>query len=264
MVKTAGKPHAWMTWLALLALAAGAGAGLAALAAPAGIWSGQWQYRTGFAILGAVTPWSGRIAAASLLLAVILGTLAGIWKTGNGVKLAGFALIGAVCAGIAWYVPNSFRPPAGQSYPSIHDISTDTGNPPRFVKVLPLRAGAANTAEYGRSKDMTPEKLARLQHQAYPYIRPLHLDAGPEAVFKRALAAVRTMGWKLVDADSNAGRIEATATTFWFRFRDDIVIRVRADGEGTRLDARSVSRVGKGDVGTNARRLRKFLDIMQD
>jgi len=264
MEKTVEKPHAWMIWPALLALAAGVTAGLAALSAPAGIWLGEWQYRTGFAILGVVTSWSGWIAAACLLLAVILGSLAGIWKTGNGVKLAGFALIGAISAGIAWYVPNSFRPPAGQSYPAIHDISTDTDNPPRFVRVLSLRAGAVNSAEYGRSKDMTPEKLARLQHRAYPDITPLHLDASPEAVFKQALAAVKSMGWKLVDADNQAGRIEATATTFWFRFKDDIVIRIRPDGTGTRLDARSVSRVGKGDVGTNARRLRKFLNIMQD
>jgi uncharacterized protein (DUF1499 family) len=67
------------------------------------------------------------------------------------------------------------------------------------------------------------------------------------------------MRWEVVAADAAAGRIEATATTPWFGFRDDIVVRiVPADG-GSRVDVRSVSRVGKGDLGVNARRIREFL-----
>ena len=85
----------------------------------------------------------------------------------------------------------------------------------------------------------------------------VHLAPGP--AFARALASARAMGWTLVAADSAAGRIEATATTSWFGFKDDIVIRVEPDPAGSRVDVRSVSRVGESDVGTNARRIRAYL-----
>ncbi len=68
------------------------------------------------------------------------------------------------------------------------------------------------------------------------------------------------MGWKIVDENQAEGRIEATATTRWFGFKDDVVIRIApSGGNGSRVDVRSVSRVGRSDVGTNARRIRAFL-----
>jgi len=76
----------------------------------------------------------------------------------------------------------------------------------------------------------------------------------------RALAAARASGWAIVAADSAAGRIEATATTAWFGFKDDVVVRVAPEGTGSRVDVRSVSRVGKSDVGANARRIREYLE----
>ena len=85
------------------------------------------------------------------------------------------------------------------------------------------------------------------------------MDATPADAFKRALQAARDMGWEIVAADAAAGRIEATDTTFWFGFKDDVVIRVEADGAGSRVDLRSVSRVGVGDVGANAARIRAYL-----
>jgi uncharacterized protein (DUF1499 family) len=80
----------------------------------------------------------------------------------------------------------------------------------------------------------------------------------PAAAYARAFAAARAMGWEIVAAEPAAGRIEATATTRWFGFKDDVVVRVRGTSAGSRIDARSVSRVGKGDVGTNARRIRAY------
>ena len=67
------------------------------------------------------------------------------------------------------------------------------------------------------------------------------------------------MGWELVDEEAAAGRIEATATTFWFGFEDDVVVRIRPADGGSRVDVRSVSRVGRGDVGANARRIRAYV-----
>ncbi|MBM3779758.1 MAG: DUF1499 domain-containing protein [Acidimicrobiia bacterium] len=157
----------------------------------------------------------------------------------------------------------AFIPPAQQQYrlstqdiPSIHDITTDTDDPPAFVDVLPLRASAPNTTEYGG-----PD-LAAQQKRAYPDLAPLVLSLPPAGAFDRALATVEEMGWDLVAADPAAGRIEATDTTFWFRFKDDIVIRLRSEGTGTRVDVRSVSRVGRGDVGTNAHRIRAYLSAL--
>jgi uncharacterized protein (DUF1499 family) len=77
--------------------------------------------------------------------------------------------------------------------------------------------------------------------------------------FRRAADAARAMGWEMVAADSAAGRVEATATTRWFGFKDDVVVRVRPDGAGSRIDVRSVSRVGGSDVGANAARIRAYL-----
>ena len=109
---------------------------------------------------------------------------------------------------------------------------------------------------------MTPERNAKLQRDAFPDLVPKHYQASTDAMFDRALAAVDKMGWKLVDANRDDGRIEATATTFWLRFKDDVVIRIRADGEGSIVDARSLSRVGGGDAGTNAKRLRRFFGLL--
>jgi uncharacterized protein (DUF1499 family) len=137
--------------------------------------------------------------------------------------------------------------------PAIHDITTDTIQPPPFLAILPLREGAANSAEYGG-----PDVAAK-QRQAYADIVPLRLNLPPERAFDRALAAARTMGWELVLADPAGGRIEGTDTTFWFGFKDDIVIRVTPQPNGSRIDVRSLSRVGVGDIGANAARIRRYL-----
>lgn len=141
---------------------------------------------------------------------------------------------------------------AGGAAP-IHDITTDTTDPPVFVDILPLRAGARNGASYGGAR------VAELQRAAYPDIVPVDLALAPAAAFAKSLATANAMGWAIVAADSSAGRIEATATTRVFRFRDDVVIRVRARDGGSRVDIRSVSRIGERDLGKNASRIRDFI-----
>ncbi|MDC0598325.1 DUF1499 domain-containing protein [Gammaproteobacteria bacterium] len=253
---------AWMLWVAILALLIGVGIGLAALTASLGVWLGLWTFGTGFQILGAVNPYTGWVAVVCLVDAITLLALAQLWKTGTSVKLFSLAFIGALAASMAWYIPTTFRAPEGETYPPIHDVSTDIVNPVEYVDILPLRADAPNTVVYGGSPNMTPERLAELQTEAFPDLVPRLLDATPDEVFERALAAVDAMGWELVAAVPEEGRIEATATTFWFRFKDDVVIRIRPEGDQTRIDARSLSRVGGGDAGTNAKRLRAFFEIL--
>jgi uncharacterized protein (DUF1499 family) len=181
------------------------------------------------------------------LIAVVL-SLVGIARSGSkSMALAGLVL-GLIAAGMPATSINTAR------HSPIHDVSTDRGNPPQFVAVLPLReaAKAANSTDYDA-------KTAELQKETYPDIGPLHLDVPPAQAFDRAVAAAHKMKWEMVASDPAQGRIEATATTFWFGFKDDIVVRIAADGSGSRVDVRSLSRIGKSDVGANARRVRDYL-----
>jgi uncharacterized protein (DUF1499 family) len=89
------------------------------------------------------------------------------------------------------------------------------------------------------------------------------LSIPPNEAFTRALAVAQERGWQIVNADQSGGRIEATDTTRWFGFEDDVVVRLTPWGSGTRVDVRSVSRIGRSDVGTNARRIRRYLDELQ-
>lgn len=251
----------WLTALAWLALAAGLAMGLIALAAPLGVWVGAWDFQTGFQLLfGFANAWGHIVALVVAAVGVALVVLAVVLGTGNAVKIGAVAFAGAVVAWAGYAVPESYRPE--EPLPPIHDISTDTDDPPSFVAVLPLRADAPNTTEYGRSGDMTPERLAELTREAYPDLDTVMLDAPPDEAYDLALAVVDELGWDLVDAARGEGRIEATDTTFWFRFKDDIVIRIRPADGGSAVDVRSVSRVGVGDAGTNARRIREFVELL--
>ena len=138
--------------------------------------------------------------------------------------------------------------------PPIHDITTDTVNPPEFVDILPLRADAPNPPDYRGSED------AEQQLAAYPEIKPLELDVTPAEAMALAESAARAMEWELITVAPGEGRLEAVATTAWFGFKDDMVVRVRGTAEGSVIDARSVSRVGVSDVGANARRVLDFLE----
>jgi uncharacterized protein (DUF1499 family) len=242
-----------------LALIAGLAIGVAALAAPLGVWLGVWNFQTGFRILfnpdsvnvTTAAPW---IAGGAAIISVLGFALGG----DNAKRFGSLAALGAVLAGIGFFVPTSYRP--GPEIPPIHDITTNTDDPPPFVAVLPLRANAPNTAVYGGGPNQTPESLAAQQRQAYPDIVPREFNEPVAVVFARAAAAARNLGWDIVAENRDEGRIEATDTTFWFRFKDDIVIRIRPTPTGSVLDARSVSRVGLSDAGKNAARLRAFFE----
>ena len=247
---------AWMTAIAVLTLVAGVGIGVVALAAAMGIWLGAWDFRRGFTLLQFANTYADWIALVAAIVTIGLAVSSAVFKIGHGARLSSLAAIGALAAALGYFIPESYRPPEGT--PPIHDVSTDTVNPPEYVAVLPLRADAPNTTIYGRSPGMTHERLAQLQTEAFPDLETLSVAEPPEQMFARALAAVEELGWELVAAVPEEGRIEATDTTFWFRFKDDVVIRIRPSGSGSIVDARSLSRVGGGDAGTNARRLRAF------
>lgn len=153
----------------------------------------------------------------------------------------------------------------GASVPPIHDITTDTEDSPRFREIVDLRGDAANPLTYGAGME-SPEELASLQETAYPTIRSLHSDLGVEEAVARAEEILESQGHEIVNVETadGTGVVEAVATTFWFGFEDDVVVRVRPQDGGSVVDVRSVSRVGQGDLGTNAARIRAFLDAFRD
>ncbi|HAS22554.1 MAG TPA: DUF1499 domain-containing protein, partial [Idiomarina loihiensis] len=168
-------------------------------------------------------------------------------------SLSGLAI---VAGGISVYMPFSQYLKA-QNVPAIHDITTDTQNPPEFIAIAPLRANAPNPVEY------PGESTAEQQHEAYPELSTYTSLESPEELYSAALLAVDKMGWELVESSETEGRIEATATTTWFGFKDDVVIRVRGTTDGSELDIRSKSRVGRSDVGKNAERIREFMSLLK-
>jgi uncharacterized protein (DUF1499 family) len=246
-----------------LTLISGVAAGTVALASALGIWMGAWDFRTAFALLRPAHTAATWVAGLGLLITIGLFVFCKLRGVANGTALSAMAAVGTAVAALAYYIPTTYGPPEGVTYPPIHDVSTDTANPPAFVAVLPLRADSPNSVVYGEARNTTPETLAEMQTEAYPDLIPFVSDAPPDVAFQRALAAVNKMGWELVAQVPEEGRIEATATTFWFRFKDDVVIRIRPTAQGSVIDARSLSRVGLGDVGANAKRLRAFFAMLQ-
>jgi len=209
----------------------------------AGVRFGLWDYRAGFEMLR----WSAYLGIASALTALVLLVIPKTRRGWRTVLLIALAVsLGVVAVPLRWIV-------AARSVPPIHDITTDTEDPPKFVAILPLRAKATNTADHGG------REIADAQRRGYPDIGPLRLPVPPDVAYAMALAAARAMEWEIVAADTAAGRIEATATTPFFAFKDDVVVRIMPEGGGSRIDVRSVSRVGRSDIGTNARRVRAYL-----
>jgi len=222
--------------LALLALAAG----------PLGWRLGWWHFRFAFFWLMPGAAFGALAAAVVSIVALAFG-----WSH-LGSRGIALAAIGVVLGAVVAYVPWQYDRLRG-IVPPIHDITTDTDNPPAFVAALKLRPAGSNTVAY------EGPDLAGKQRAAYPDLAPVKMSAAPADAFKRALDTANAMpGWTVVDSDSASGRIEANETSRWFRFTDDVVIRVVPDGAGSRIDVRSVSRVGRSDFGVNAGRIRAY------
>jgi len=235
-------------------MALGSWLGIASLIAlfmsGAGTRLGLWVFGTGFSILR----WSAYVGAAAAVLALV----AGIWFMASRNQRPPVLLVVGLIAGlVAFWMPYSQQAKA-RSVPPIHDITTDTQDPPLFQAVLPLRADARNPPEY-LGGEVTEQQL-----KAFPDIKPVIMKASPAQAFAAASAVVKSMGWQVAAAESSEGRIEATDTTFWYGFKDDVVIRIRPEGTGSRLDIRSKSRVGRSDIGTNAARIRKFVAALNE
>ena len=222
---------------------------LAALSSGLGYRWELWTLSSAFTVLR----WSAYTGLAAGAVSLVAATLALHRRSRLGVILSLVALLaGAAVAAVPYAHLRIAR-----TVPPIHDITTDTDEPPRFVEIVALRVEAPNPTDYAG------EAVAAMQREAYPEIEPVLLDLAPDEAFRRALAAGKSLGWEIVAALPGEGRIEATDETLFFGFKDDIVVRLRADSDGSRVDVRSVSRVGRSDVGANARRIRRFLYALE-
>ncbi|HEV7764712.1 MAG TPA: DUF1499 domain-containing protein [Thermoanaerobaculia bacterium] len=183
-----------------------------------------------------------RTGLALFALSGLLGAIAvvmGVWALRHG---SSSGVIAAIIIGALVMLPPAFGIVSAMGKPMIHDISTDLTDPPRFETLA--------VAPY----DPT---IASIQRKAYPDVQPIVVASSPSDALNRARAIAEENGWEI--ASSRPDALEATATTGWFAFKDDVIVRVRPADGGSRVDVRSVSRVGKSDVGVNAKRIRAFV-----
>jgi uncharacterized protein (DUF1499 family) len=171
-------------------------------------------------------------------------TRAGL-RSGRGLAWLGFGC-GALLVALLFV---SARPGAG--LPRINDISTDLSDPPAF---------ASDPA--GEGRDMAyPADFVPQVKTAYPDLAPIRVSSDSMQTLTRAEETARSLGWEVVAVDQAAGTLIARETSKLFRFVDDVLVRVRpADGGGAIVDVRSKSRVGQGDLGANAARIRRFAE----
>jgi len=208
-----------------------------------------FHFRVGFTILR----WAFWFALAALVLTVV--GFVTVRDRSRGTLIA--AVIGVVVGAVAVYVPWNWKQTL-DAHPYIHDISTDTANPPEFVAAARLRKPGDHPVAYDGAE------VTDLQHKAYPDLVTLKTAAPADKVFGAAKAVIASMGMQLADADPSQGRIEANQTSLLYGFTDDMVVRIVAGADGTKVDVRSKSRVGRSDLGQNAKRIRVFLQKLKD
>ena len=148
---------------------------------------------------------------------------------------------------------------AAVSVPPIHDISTDTKNPPLFVEAKLFRTGTINGAEYG-DEAWPAERLAATTLAAYPELRSINSSLKISEAVEKSREVLQSMDLEIINVDPEGGLLEAVDTSFWFGFKDDMVVRVQETSTGVRIDVRSKSRLGQSDLGINAKRVLAFID----
>ena len=218
-----------------------------ALSGPGTRWH-WWHFRIGLLMFGA----AGLLGLAAAVFGLFgrRGALPG----SHAARASGFA----IAAGLGALVLPAYGIMSARRVPRIHDIATDVDDPPKFRAALAARGRGANPAP-----DQIDPEVVRQQRAAYPGIQPIDLPLSPDEAFKRASDVARSLRWQILAVNESDGTIEATATTAWFGFRDDVAIRIRPIEGGSRIDVRSTSRVGLSDAGANANRIRRFTRLME-
>ncbi len=245
------KSYLWAAWLgtacALFSVAGALSSGL-------GYRLGFWHYTVGFKIL----VWATGFAA----LAAVLSLIAVLLNLGQGRLRMGIAGVGVIIGLVTAFVPLQWKL-ASDRLPKIHDITTDTDDPPAFVAASRLRKSSDHPLSYAAAEVVFKQKAA------YPDIRPLYTRAGKQQTFLAARRVLEKMNLEVVrnvpgENPPVDATLEAVDTSLLFGFKDDLVVRIREQSHGCRVDARSMSRVGKSDLGQNAKRIRLFFKALRN
>lgn len=262
-------------WLAKVSFAAFAISLLIGLTAAFGTRLGFWDFRFGLFVL---FPWSLYLAAGAFAFGLVWVLWAMITNRGEAARYGIIGFLGSIAI-LSLPLYDVYM---AMTSPAIHDISTDVETPPQFIALAKTRKESARNP-----KDLTPpdydgpvaakgpdgktSSTVALQKKYYGEIHSRADLTSPEKFFNRAVKTAYRMGWDVVAIVPDQGRIEATDTTFWFGFTDDIAIRVKPSGQGVRLDIRSKSRedlsgtpFGPTDMGRNAARIRSFLKTLSN
>ena len=244
--------------LSILALVLSIAAVAAAFVAAVGSGSGAWDFRTGFTILR----WAFFTAIGAGLLAIFS------WVRSRRAGRSGVVNAMSLLISLMFvaYLGNLIV--TARSVPAIHDISTDLEDVPEFRALQVREDNLENIPDLGRPglAAMKPEERWKAVHrEAYRDIRPIRVNWSVAETIQKARVVAEKRGWQIAHFDPQRGVLEATATSLFFRFKDDVVVRAREAPEGgTLVDMRSISRVGASDVGVNAKRIREFLtDLRQ-
>jgi len=205
--------------------------------------------------------WAAYLGVAVAVLAV-LALVVALFQRRKGELLH---FLAAAVFALAVALPANTLQAAAQGHPPIHDVTTDLADPPSFSALAPRKDEPLRVPARGAElEEMTPKERWRAYHErAYGDLDPLILDMPPRGAITHVRDAAEEMGWRIAELAPNAGRLEATATTPWFGFKDDVVVRVTPAEGGARVDVRSVSRIGISDLGKNAQRIRAFLDTLK-
>jgi hypothetical protein len=249
----------WARWITVAALLFGLGGAAAALVAALGAGQGAWHFRGAFTVL--------RYAFFASIAGAVLGLIGLIAaRRARKAKLMLSNLVALVASlGFVLFLGAQVR--TARTVPAIHDVATNLEDLPQFGRLAVRADNLENIPDMDRAelKALAPEERWKAIHrEAYGDLRTVKLAASPADTIRRAAQLARDRGWEVAREDPAAGVVEATDTTFFFRFKDDVVVRARpAPGGGSLVDMRSISRVGGSDVGVNAKRVRAFLADLQ-
>ncbi len=260
-----------MKWLTMIAAVIALALGLAVVVAGPGTRLGVWDYSAGLSMIRTVSAPKAIFGGLSVpplfaaaAVSLILGAISGLMRNGRAAMLGIFA---ALFAGAAGMVPIKMKA-AFEANPFIHEVTTDFNDPPAIIAAADLPR--KNPADY-RGMDKVPNDpdglvAADAQRLAFPDIAPILAETNLETAVKTADEIVKAMGMKVLAEGPSGGaagdgwRIEAVATSFWFGFKDDFIVRLTPMDDGrTKIDLRSKSRVGGSDLGANAKRVRAFM-----
>ncbi len=215
--------------------------------------------RAGFVdVVPGLATLAGSLLFAVFAIVLALGALAVIWR--EGINGAGHAFA-AIAIGAALLAYPAYLGQRAYRLPMINDITTDALDPPRFEVLARLRP--RGTVEYAGLY------AAEQQRLAYPDIEPLQVSATPQVAYEEAIKVIAKRKWRVwverpPQPGSRDGQIEAVARTAIMGFRDDVVLRIRVDTDGARIDMRSASRYGRHDFGANAARIRSLLEDIEE